>query len=184
MRRSNGLPRRIAILSPSRSTPFVIDALSPSHDRKSFSCGVAVLERYFREQAGQDIKRRVAQCYVAHKPGEDQVAGFYTLSAGDVALRDMPEDVARKLPRYPVVPVARVGRLAIDQAFQGQRLGAALLWDAAERAMRSELGVFALCVDAKDAPAIAFYQHFGFSAFASQPDKLFMPLSVIGRISE
>lgn len=164
--------------------PFVINALFPSHDRNGFSCGVPVLDRYFREQVGQDIKRRVAQCYVARKPDENQVAGFYTLSAGDVALRDMPEDVVRKLPRYPVVPVARVGRLAIDKAFQGQRLGAALLWDAAERARRSELGVFALCVDAKDATAIAFYQHFGFSAFASQPDKLFLPLSVMERISQ
>ncbi|MCJ9668994.1 MULTISPECIES: GNAT family N-acetyltransferase [unclassified Neorhizobium] len=57
---------------------------------------------------------------------------------------------ARLLPRHPVIPVARVGRLAIDVEFRGKRLGAALLWDAANRALRLEIGVFALAVDAKD----------------------------------
>lgn len=163
---------------------FLINPLASEHDRKNFSCGVPVLDRYLREGAGQDVKRRVAQCYIAHEKDSTVVAGYYTLSAGDVALRDMPDDVVRKLPRYPVVPVARLGRLAIDKAFQGQRLGAALLWDAANRALQSELGVFALSVDAKDEQAIAFYRHFGFSAFTSQPDKLFLPLSVIGKTAQ
>ncbi|OJU67240.1 MAG: GNAT family N-acetyltransferase, partial [Rhizobiales bacterium 63-7] len=113
--------------------------------------------------------------------GEDRIAGYYTLSAGDVALKDMPEDIARKLPRYPVVPVARVGRLAIDKEFQGNRLGAALLWDAADRALRSEMGVFALAVDAKDEQAADFYRHFGFIAFASKPLQLFLPLVTIAK---
>ena len=141
-----------------------------------------MLDRYLRESAGQDIKRRVAQCYVAHEPDSATIAGYYTLSAGSIALRDMPDDLVHKLPRYPLVPVARLGRLAVDKAFQGRRLGAALLRDAASRALRSELGVFALAVDAKDEEAIAFYRHFGFSAFQSQPDKLFMPLAVIAKI--
>lgn len=160
---------------------FEIATLASSHDRKSFSCGVAPLDRYLKEQAGQDIKRRAALCYVACPQGEDRIAGYYTLSAGDVALKDMPEDVARKLPRYPVVPVARVGRLAIDKGFQGNKLGAALLWDAADRALRSEMGVFALAVDAKDEQAAAFYEHFGFTAFASNPLQLFLPLATIAK---
>lgn len=161
--------------------PFEIVALASGHDRKRFSCGVAALDRYIKEQAGQDIKRRAALCYVACPEGEGRIAGYYTLSAGDVALKDMPDDMARRLPRYPVVPVARVGRLAIDKEFQGKRLGAALLWDAADRALRSEMGVFALSVDAKDEQAAAFYQHFGFVAFASKPLQLFLPLATIAK---
>jgi len=164
------------------SAGFVIAALSSDHDRKSFSCGVFALDRYLKEQAGQDIKRRAALCYVAHEPGDSRVAGYYTLSAGDVALRDLPEELSRKLPRYPVVPVARIGRLAIDKAFQNQRLGAALLWDAADRALRSELGVFALAVDAKDESAAAFYRHHGFDSFPSQPLRLFLPLATVAKI--
>ena len=160
---------------------FIIEALASQHDRKGFSCGVFALDRYLKEQVGQDIKRRAALCYVAHEQDSNRVAGYYTLSAGDVALRDMPEDVARRLPRYPVIPVARVGRLAIDTEFQGKRLGAALLWDAANRALRAEMGVFALAVDAKDEQAAAFYRHHGFIMFESQPLKLFLPLSTIAK---
>ncbi|MCO5147386.1 MAG: GNAT family N-acetyltransferase [Aquamicrobium sp.] len=162
---------------------FVIEALASQHDRKGFSCGVFALDRYLKEQAGQDIKRRAALCYVAHEQESNRIAGYYTLSAGDVALRDMPEEIARRLPRYPVVPVARVGRLAIDTAFQGKRLGAAMLWDAANRALRAEMGVFALAVDAKDEVAAAFYRHHGFVIFDSQPLKLFMPLNAVVQAS-
>ncbi|MDI4664737.1 GNAT family N-acetyltransferase [Xanthobacter autotrophicus] len=135
---------------------FTIEVLSAAHDRTGFSCGTFVLDRHLREQATQDMKRRAALCYGACAEGAKAVAGFYTLSAGDVALKDTPEDLARRLPRYPVVRVARIGRLAVDQAFQGRKLGATLLWDAAERALRAETGVYALAVDAKDEGATAF----------------------------
>jgi GNAT superfamily N-acetyltransferase len=111
----------------------------------------------------------------------NHIAGYYTLSAADVALKDMPDDVARRLPRYPVVLVARIGRLAIDRDFQGKRLGAAMLWDAANRSLRAEMGVFALAVDAKDEQAASFYRHHGFVRLPSQPLKLFLPLSTIAR---
>lgn len=107
---------------------FVIEALVKQHEHKDFSCGVFALDRYLKEQATQDMNRRAAMCYVARDAETGKIAGFYTISAGDIALKDMPEDIVRRLPRYPVVPVARVGRLAIDIAFQGHRLGAALLW--------------------------------------------------------
>lgn len=156
---------------------FVIAPLAARHDRKVFSCGAPALDRYLKEQAGQDIKRRAALCYVAHELDSNRIAGYYTLSAGDVVLRDLPDETARRLPRYPVVPVARIGRLAIDTAYQGKRLGAPLLWDAVGRAMRAEMGVFALAVDAKDEAAAAFYRHHGFVAFPSQPLCLFLPLA-------
>lgn len=160
---------------------FIIGALEARHDRKAFSCGVYALDRYLKEQAGQDIKRRAAMCYVAHEPESDSIAGYYTLSAGDMALKDMPEDIAKRLPRYPVIPIARVGRLAIAKEFQGQRLGAAMVWDAANRALRAEMGVFALAVDAKDEQAAAFYRHFGFVGFESKPLQLFLPLATVAR---
>ena len=98
-----------------------------------------------------------------------RIAGYYTLSAADVPVSELPADMTRRLPRYPSVPVARIGRLAIDRRFQGRRLGGALLLNAAMRALRSEIAVFALVVDAKDDEAAAFYRHHGFTAFASNP---------------
>jgi GNAT superfamily N-acetyltransferase len=108
-----------------------------------------------------------------------KVAGFYTLAAASVALPDLPEALTKRLPRYPSVPVARMGRLAIGEAYQGRKLGAAMLWDAASRAARSELMAFALVVDAKDDNAQAFYLHHGFANFGSSPLHLIQPLTNI-----
>jgi GNAT superfamily N-acetyltransferase len=147
---------------------FLIEALA-KHDRAGFSCGVEPLDLYFREQVTQDVRRRTTACFVAVDPDQDgRVAGYYTLAAGAVALTDLPQDLARRLPRYPSVPVARLGRLAVDQIYRGRKLGAALLWDAAARSARSELMAFALVVDAKDGVAEAFYVHHGFILLGSR----------------
>ncbi len=156
---------------------FRLEALAAAHDRKGFACGVDALDGYLRTQATQDVRRRASACYVAVEDGSGKVAAFYTLAAGSVPLTELPEPLARRLPRYPSVPVARVGRLAVDLSFQGHKLGAALLADAALRALRSELAVFALLVDAKDEAAEAFYQHHGFEACATVPRQLFLALS-------
>lgn len=155
---------------------FHLEPLGPGHDRNAFSCGVPALDSYLASQAGQDIKRRVSACYVALEVTSGKVAGFYTLAAGSVPLNDLPPALAKRLPRYPSVPVARVGRLAIDQTFQGQKLGAALLADAAVRSARSEAAIFALIVDAKDVGAAAFYRHHGFEPFGGNPLQLIVPL--------
>src|SRR5438046_2131206 len=72
-------------------------------------------------------------------------------------------------PRYPTIPAALMGRLAVDQQFRGRGLGAALIVDAIARAMRAEPAIFALVVDAKDDTALRFYQHLGFQRFVSHP---------------
>jgi GNAT superfamily N-acetyltransferase len=156
---------------------FVIEVLSPSHNRESFCCGVDALDRYFQMRVTQDIRRRVTACYVAFEVPGGAVAGYYTLAASGIPLAEMPGELAKRLPRYPVVPVARLGRLAVDQAYKGRKLGGALLWDAMQRSLRSEIAVFALVVDAKDDEAEAFYRHHGFVAFGSQPRQLVLSLT-------
>jgi ribosomal protein S18 acetylase RimI-like enzyme len=165
------------------TAPFRIEVLAPAHDRTRFSCGVDVLDRYFREQVTQDTRRRATACYVAIEESEGKIAGFYTLAAAGVVLSDLPPELAKRLPRYPSVPVARLGRLAVDQSDRGRKLGSALLWDGLTRAFRSEIAVFALIVDAKDEAAEAFYRHHGFVAFGSRARQLILPLTnfVIGR---
>jgi ribosomal protein S18 acetylase RimI-like enzyme len=111
-----------------------------------------------------------------------RVAGYYTLSAADVAVSDLPADMTRRLPRYPSVPAARIGRLAVDRRFQGRGLGAALLLNAAMRALRSEIAVFALVVDAKDDEAAVFYRHHGFYVFASNPLRLIAPIETFRKL--
>jgi GNAT superfamily N-acetyltransferase len=156
---------------------FVIEIHGPSHDREVFSCGVEALDRYFRTQASQDVRRRATACYVAVELSGKRVAGFYTLAASGVPLSDMPPSLAKRLPRYPLVNVARLGRLAVDQGFRGRKLGAALLWDAVQRSLRSEIAVFVLVADAKDEQADAFYRHHGFVAFGGPGRSLILPLT-------
>ena len=86
----------------------------------------------------QDIRRRVTACFIALAGGQ-RIAGYYTLASASLLLADLPATTAKKLPRYPTVPVVRMGRLAIEQAFKGQGLGGALLADALDRATRSEI---------------------------------------------
>jgi len=155
---------------------FRLETLGPGLLRAGFSCGVQALDAYLVTQAGQDVRRRVSACFVAVEFASGLVAGYYTLAAGGVPLGDLPPGWARRLPRYPSVPVARVGRLAIDQRFQGQKLGSALLADAAVRAARSEVAVFALIVDAKDDQAVSFYRHHGFEPFGSSVRQLVLPI--------
>lgn len=158
---------------------FSIVPLDAGHDRLAFACGVEPLDRYFREQVSQDVKRRATACYVAVEVATGKVAGYYTLAAAGVPLGDLPESLIKRLPRYPSVPVARLGRLAVDLGYRGQKLGAALLWDAVARSLRSEVAVAALVVDAKDEAAVGFYRHFGFEPLSGEGSRLVLPLAKV-----
>jgi GNAT superfamily N-acetyltransferase len=156
--------------------PFAISLLA-DQDRSLFSCGAAPLDIYLRQHASQDMKRRIAACFVAVEAASGTIAGFYTLSACHIGLSGLDADWQRKLPRYPTVPAVRLGRLAIDTRFQGQKLGAALLANAVARAIRSDIAAHMMMVDAKDAKAAAFYLHHGFRPDPVEPLRLYAPLA-------
>jgi len=156
---------------------FRIEPLSGDHDRSKFLSGSDALDRYFREQASQDIKRRIAMCFVAVAAKAGGVAGYYTLTATSVALNALSPEITKKLPRYPVVPAVLLGRLAVTRDYQRQGLGGILLADALKRAARAELGVFAMVVDATDAAAQRFYEHYGFVLLPGEARRLCLPIT-------
>lgn len=153
-----------------------VEPLSDLIDRSDFSCGVDALDRYLQTQAGQDIRRNVATCFVFLLPSP-VVRGFYTLSATAIELTDLPPALARRLPRYGLVPAVRLGRLAVDVRMQGRGLGAALLADAFQRVARSDVACWAMVVDAKDDAAAVFYSRFGFRPLGANPLQLFLPMA-------
>jgi GNAT superfamily N-acetyltransferase len=163
---------------------FRIERLDKHHDRAAFSCGEEPLDRYLREQARKHAELRVAAAFVLFDADEQLIAGYYTLSAVSVLLSDLPEDVAKKLPRYPNIPAGLMGRLAIDERYQGQKVGAVLLVDALKRALGAteEIGAVAVVVDAKNDLAKSFYMHFGFRQFSDDPNRLFIAMKTIGAI--
>ena len=156
---------------------FRIEPLSGDHDRSHFASGSEALDRYFQTQASQDIKRRIATCFVAVKEDGREVAGYYTLTATSVALSAFAPEIVKKLPRYPVVPAVLLGRMAVTRVYQGQGVGGVLLADALKRMSRAELGVFAMVVDAKDEAAQRFYEHHGFTLLPGEQRRLCLPIA-------
>ncbi len=163
---------------------FVIEPLSARHERAAFSCGIEPLDRYLRTQANQDIRRHIANCFVAVPERGKSVAGYYTLAASSILIGEVPPEMARRLPRYPLIPTVLIGRLAVDRQFARQSLGSALLYDAVARTMRADPAVFAVVVDAKDEIAGNFYTRFGFRPLASRPLSFFLPVATAAKLIE
>jgi GNAT superfamily N-acetyltransferase len=149
--------------------PFRIALLNAEHDRSVFNSGSKPLDSYLKQQVTQDSRRRITACFVALDTA-NRIAGYYTLASASMLLSELPADIGKKLPRYPSVPAVRLGRLAVDHNFQGQGLGGALLADALDRAIRSEIAAYAMVVNAKDDRAAMFYHHHGFIILPTAKD--------------
>ncbi|MEX2050103.1 MAG: GNAT family N-acetyltransferase [Steroidobacteraceae bacterium] len=158
--------------------PIQFGPLDDKDDRAAFSCGEPALDDWFRNRAGQDRRRRVAQIFVAR---DDQlgIVGFYSLSAFSIVASDLPTEITRKLPRYDTIPAVLIGRFAGDVRVRGQGIGELLMADAIDRIISTsdQLGIYAIFVDAKNADLAAYYQSFGFQALPSRPLRLFLPLA-------
>lgn len=161
---------------------FIVEPLG-AHDRAEFNCGAETLDAYLRERASQDVKRRMASCFVLVEKETRALAGYYTLSAFSIPATDLPEETLKRLPRYPILPAALIGRLAIDHRFQRRGLASTLLADAFLRVIDSDMKAFAIIVEAKDDRAAAFYKLQGFVPFSSRPLSLFLPLATAKKAS-
>lgn len=158
------------------------EPLGKAHDRLAFASGSPELDRWFRVQAGQELRRGVTRVFVALD--DVGIAGFYTLSMFSVGNESLPADVVRSLPRYPDVPAALIGRLARAERLRGQGVGELLLVDALRRVLAAteDVAAFTIVVDAKDANAALFYGRFGFTAFPSRPSRMFLPAAVAAKV--
>ncbi len=164
--------------------PEHVCPLEKTHDRNSFDCGNEDLNRYLREQARQDAKKRVAASFVFTQPGSPAVLGFYTLSASIIPVDELPPDLMKRLPRYGQLPVTLLGRLAVDRSLGGQGVGEFLLVDALRRSLEAaqQIAAMAVIVDAKNEQAESFYRHFDFQPFQQTPLRLFLPMGQIAKL--
>jgi GNAT superfamily N-acetyltransferase len=163
---------------------ITVEFLGRQHDRAAFNCGAEALDRYLKQQARQDADKRVAAPFVAVRPPDARVLGYYTLTASVLTLADLPDDLARKLPRYPQLPVTLLGRLAVDQSAKGHGLGEHLLLDALRRSLAhaDQIAAMAVAVDAKGDEATRFYGHYGFMPLQAQPRRLFVPMATVAML--
>ncbi len=159
------------------SARFAIEPLSTAHDRTAFTCGNDRIDSYFRQTVSQDVKRLYASCFVARELETGRVAGFYTLSASSVMLDEVPQQLARKLPRYPTVPAVLIGWLGRHRDYAGHRLGEALLFDAIRMVATAPIGAHAIFADAIDDRAAEFYAAFGFIPLTKRMNRLYLPVA-------
>lgn len=147
--------------------------LRPDDDITHFDCGRRELNDWLVRRALRSERERDARTYVSCESSSGRVAGFYSLSAFSVVRSTVPGALSRNAP--DPIPAVLLGRLAVDQQFQGARLGTSLLHDAVRIATTAaeRIGLRAIIVDALDDRAAAFYACFGFRPFPSQPLRLF-----------
>lgn len=155
-----------------------ISGLERHHDRSDFDCGEPELNGFLARFARQQSERDFNRTYVATNLGESRIRGYYAISSSSIHFAHLPAHL--RLPRYPV-PVARIGRLAVDLRAQGTGVGAALLQHAMALALTlsQQIGLFAVVVDAKHDAAAAFYARYGFARMEDQPLRLYLTTAVI-----
>ncbi|MDR3425425.1 MAG: GNAT family N-acetyltransferase [Alphaproteobacteria bacterium] len=148
--------------------------LTPSHDLDDFCCGVASLDDWLKRRARQNQISGASRTYVV--AAGQKAVGYYCLASGALALGEAPTSLRRNMP--DPVPVAILGRLAVDMAWRGRGLGAALLQDAFLRTVQAAgiLGIRGLLVHAISDEAKAFYEHHGFIVSPTQPMTLIVSL--------
>ncbi len=159
------------------------------HDRNSFDCGVDELNVFLKQHANQNQSKNMSKTYVAivavSSLNPKKIYGYYTLSAGHILCDHLPENIKSKLPKYPV-PIARIGRLAVDNEYKGQGIGGFLLHNAFSNVLSiaEKMGVYAVVVDAKNNDAKRFYQNYGFTELQDSGLTLFLPINTIKSASE
>ena len=164
----------------------ISEPLNSKHKKSDFSCGKEMLDNYLHKQANQDIKRKLSVCFVIKEVETNLIKGYYTLSNNSIPLEVVPNEIRKKLPRsYEAIPTTLLGRLAIDNKFQGQGIGKLILVDALKRSyeLSKTIGSFAVVVDPIDKDAERFYDKYG---FIKLPDsgKMFLPMKTIGQLFE
>ena len=154
------------------------------HDRSGFDCGVPIINDWLATKVSQFEKKGLARTYVLVEQGHDAVKGYYALSNHMITYEALPEEQAKGLPRRMNVPVALLGRLAVDSSIQGQKLGEFLLIDALRRIehLANKIGIRAVEIDAVDENAKRFYKKYGFISLEDDKRLLFLPISVIRKL--
>lgn len=150
------------------------ELLTEKHDSSRFDCGHDSLDDWLRRRARVNQVSGASRTYVACSG--DRVVGYYCLSSGALAVTEAPGPLRRNMP--DPIPMAVLGRLAIDRKWQGQGLGAALLQDAVVRTAQAALivGIRCILVHAISDEAKAFYEYHGFTASPTHPMLLVMSL--------
>ena len=160
-----------------QATPAPLAApalLTDAHRLDDFTCGVVSLDAWLKQRARINQLGGASRTYVV--ASGPRVVGYYCLASGALDAADAPGSLRRNMP--DPIPMAILGRLAVDLSWHGQGLGGALLNDALLRTAQAAqiVGIRGLLVHALSPAASAFYQHYGFTASPTQPSTLILSI--------
>lgn len=156
----------------SLSAPQPLD----THQRlEAFDCGKPALTDWLLRHARQAQSSGSARTFVICD--EQRVAGYFSLTVGQIDTLEAPERIRRGMGQYPI-PLVILARLAVDLDYQGQGLGVSLLQDAIRRTVviAEQAGIRALLTHPIDAQAEAFYRRFGFEPTPAHERQLILLL--------
>lgn len=137
--------------------------LTPTDSHRDFDCGTPSLNEWLRTRALKNEATGASRTFISADADTNETAGYYCLSASSLLLEEVPGKVRRNMP--DPIPVILIGRLAVDNAYQGQGLGYSLLQHAILKGLEASriIGARAFIVDALDENAESFYRKFGFT---------------------
>jgi GNAT superfamily N-acetyltransferase len=151
------------------------ELLNATHDAAAFDCGIPELNDWLRRRALFNQGEGASRTYVVTEG--KRIMGYYALAAGGINVAAAPGRFRRNMPNP--IPVALLGRLAVDRSHQGRGLGRALFRDSAKRVVNAAdvLGIRGLIVHAISNDAKAFYLALGFDPSPLEPMTLMVTLN-------
>jgi predicted N-acetyltransferase YhbS len=144
--------------------PVTVRQLGEADDRSAFRSGHEDLDRFFHRFAGQNqFRLHVGTTYVALDDA-NAIVGFVTVASCSIEVKDLPKQLARRLPTYPI-PALRIARMAVAEGRQRRGVGSALMKAVflLARAQARQTGCAFVVVDAKQG-AERYYARWGFEA--------------------
>ena len=158
--------------------------LAEYHDLSSFHSAEPVLNDWLRQRAMRNMKSAATKTYVICPPESALVVGYYAICMGQILATDVTGSMRRNMPGQ--IPAVLLGRLAIDQEWQGKGLGGLLLRDAVRRVRvaAEEVPARLIIVHAISPAADAFYQHYGFTRLPVETPTLALDLVKLAKLDE
>ncbi len=141
--------------------------ITAAHDLAQFDCGEPLLIAWLARMALRNEASGASRTYVVC--AGDVIVGYYCLANGAIARHETPKPMQRNMP--DPIPVMVLGRLAVDHAFQHQKIGKALLRDAILRVLQAAeiAGIKAIIVHAISEDARQYYLRHGFQESPINP---------------
>ncbi|MES0002823.1 GNAT family N-acetyltransferase [Mesorhizobium sp. M0051] len=149
--------------------------LADHHELSEFLSGIPSLDDWLKKRALTNQAGGASRTYVTCDG--NRVVGYYAIASGGVKMVEAPGRFRRNMP--DPIPVAVLGRLAVDQAHHGRGIGRALMRDAGLRILQAAdiLGIRGLLVHAISEDARAFYLAVGFEPSPVEPLTLMVTLA-------